>query len=69
MAAGGAGRLARLVEQLPASERDAVRARVVEERSYSEIAGELRCSEMVVRKRVSRGLARVRQALNETSST
>jgi RNA polymerase sigma factor (sigma-70 family) len=66
VAGGGAGRLARLVEQLPAGEREAVRARVVEERSYREIAAELRCSEMVIRKRVSRGLARVRKQLNET---
>jgi RNA polymerase sigma-70 factor (ECF subfamily) len=64
--AGDGGRLTRLVEQLPAGERDAVRARVLEERSYREIATELRCSEMVVRKRVSRGLARVRRQLNET---
>jgi RNA polymerase sigma factor (sigma-70 family) len=65
-AGGGTSRIARLVEQLPPGERDAVRARVVEERSYGEIATELRCSEMVVRKRVSRGLARVRRQLGET---
>ena len=29
----------------------------VEERGYAEIAAELRCSESVIRKRVSRGLA------------
>ena len=34
-----------------------------------EIAGELRCSELVVRKRVSRGLARMREQLKETGST
>jgi RNA polymerase sigma-70 factor (ECF subfamily) len=62
----GVSQLARLIEQLPPGERDAVRARVVEERSYGEIATELRCSEMVIRKRVSRGLARVRRQLNET---
>lgn len=33
------------------------------ERSYSEIAASLQCSEMVVRKRVSRGLARIRETL------
>jgi RNA polymerase sigma factor (sigma-70 family) len=66
VALGDAGRLAQLVDRLPAGEREAVRARVVEERSYGEIATELRCSEMVVRKRVSRGLARVRKQLNET---
>jgi RNA polymerase sigma-70 factor (ECF subfamily) len=60
----GAGRLAALVDELPADERHAVLSRVVEERSYREIASELKCSEMVVRKRVSRGLARVRAQLD-----
>jgi RNA polymerase sigma factor (sigma-70 family) len=60
----GAGRLAALVDELPADERRAVLSRVVEERSYREIATELKCSEMVVRKRVSRGLARVRAQLD-----
>ena len=49
-----------LVERLPEDERDAVKARVVQERAYSEIASEMRCSELVVRKRVSRGLGRLR---------
>jgi len=64
-AEGGAGRLAQLVAQLPADERFAVNARVVEERSYRDIAAELACSELVVRKRVSRGLARVREQLSD----
>lgn len=64
-AANGSGRLASLVARLPADERFAVNARVVQERSYREIAEELRCSEMVVRKRVSRGLARVREQLGD----
>lgn len=64
----GEGRLAALVGQLPAEEQHAVLARVVAERSYRDIAAELSCSEMVVRKRVSRGLARVREQLNETLS-
>jgi RNA polymerase sigma factor (sigma-70 family) len=54
-----------LLASLPALERDAVRARVVEERAYASIAAELRCSELVVRKRVSRGLARLRRELKE----
>ncbi len=62
---GGAGRLGQLVAQLPADERFAVHAHVVEERSYKEIAAELACSELVVRKRVSRGLARVREQLQD----
>ena len=59
------GDAATLVEALPADQGDAVRARVVEEREYGEIAKDLRCSEAVVRKRVSRGLAAVREQLEE----
>jgi RNA polymerase sigma factor (sigma-70 family) len=65
IADGGAESLQALVRALPAAERDAVLAHVVEERSYREIAAELRCSEMVVRKRVSRGLARLRAQLRQ----
>jgi RNA polymerase sigma factor (sigma-70 family) len=54
-----------LVEALPDNERSAIKARVVDERPYREIATELRCSELVVRKRVSRGLARLRRQLEE----
>jgi RNA polymerase sigma-70 factor (ECF subfamily) len=50
---------------LPVHERNAVLARVVEERDYREIATSLRCSEMVVRKRVSRGLQALRCELGE----
>jgi RNA polymerase sigma-70 factor (ECF subfamily) len=49
-----------LLEGLPADQRDAVRERVLEERDYQEIAARLRCSEQVVRKRVSRGLTALR---------
>jgi RNA polymerase sigma-70 factor, ECF subfamily len=52
-----------LVEELPADQQQAVRARVVDERDYGEIAKDLRCSEAVVRKRVSRGLASLRNRL------
>jgi RNA polymerase sigma factor (sigma-70 family) len=52
-----------LLAALPADERVAVSARVIEERAYGEIAVGLGCSEMVVRKRVSRGLARLRAEL------
>jgi RNA polymerase sigma factor (sigma-70 family) len=54
-----------LVDDLPAVQREAVRARVVEEREYADIAKDLRCSEAVVRKRVSRGLAQLRDELGE----
>lgn len=52
-----------LLDELPAHERAAVRARVIEEREYAEIAAALGCSELVVRKRVSRGLSRLRAGL------
>jgi DNA-directed RNA polymerase specialized sigma24 family protein len=51
------------MDGLPAAQRDAVRARIVDERDYGEIAMDLRCSEAVVRKRVSRGLAAMRERL------
>lgn len=54
-----------LVEQLPESQREAVRSRFVEDREYEEIARELKCSELVVRQRVSRGLSRLRNQLRE----
>ena len=69
VADGGRGRLAGLVDELPEDERVAVRSRVLDERPYSEIATELRCSELVIRKRVSRGLARMRDQLEEKGST
>ena len=55
-----------LLASLSPAERHAVRARVVEERTYESIAAEMRCSELVIRKRVSRGLARLRNELKET---
>ena len=55
-----AGSVGALLAGLPVDERVAVRARVIEERDYGEIARSLGCSEMVIRKRVSRGLARLR---------
>ncbi len=54
-----------LVEQLPSDQRAALTARVLEERDYGEIAREMHCSESVVRKRVSRGLATLRTRLKE----
>jgi RNA polymerase sigma factor (sigma-70 family) len=56
-----------LLESLPAGQRDAIAAHHLEERGYSEIAAELRCSESVVRKRVSRGLAALRANFGRSS--
>ena len=55
--------IADALARLSSEQYEAVRARVVDERSYSEIAIELECSEAVVRKRVSRGLASLRNEL------
>jgi RNA polymerase sigma-70 factor, ECF subfamily len=51
------------LDQLPADQREAVRARIVEERDYADIATTTRTSEAVVRKRVSRGLAGLRSRI------
>jgi len=53
------------LESLPPRERQAVEARVLDDRPYGEIASELRLSEAVVRKRVSRGLRRLRSHLGK----
>jgi RNA polymerase sigma factor (sigma-70 family) len=60
-----AGPALELVGELPPEQEQAVRARVIDERDYAEIAKDLRCSEAVVRKRVSRGLAQMREELGE----
>jgi RNA polymerase sigma factor (sigma-70 family) len=52
-----------LLAGLPAHEREAILARVLHEREYDELAVELGCSALVARKRVSRGLSRLRDAL------
>jgi RNA polymerase sigma factor (sigma-70 family) len=62
--ASGQGLMA-MVDELPHSQRQAIRARIVEERGYAEIASELQCSEMVIRQRVSRGLSRLKEQLKE----
>lgn len=57
------GRVLGLLECLPADQRDAVRAHIIDDRGYPEIADDTRTSEMVVRQRVSRGLRRLRKML------
>jgi RNA polymerase sigma-70 factor (ECF subfamily) len=51
------------LDSLPVDQQEAIWARIVDERDYPEIAADLRCSEAVVRKRVSRGLAALRSQL------
>ena len=50
-----------LASLLPSDQLQALAERVLEERSYTEIARRMDCSEAVVRKRVSRALATLRQ--------
>lgn len=59
----GAATLA--LDQLPSEQAAAIRARVIDEADYSEIAVMLRCSPSVVRQRVSRGLRVLRATLEE----
>jgi RNA polymerase sigma-70 factor (ECF subfamily) len=54
-----------LLATLPPSQAEAVRARVLDEEPYDVIAARMRCSELVARKRVSRGLATLRDVLEE----
>lgn len=49
--------------ELPREQQPAIEERVLRERDYPDIAGELRCSEALVRKRVSRGLRALRTRL------
>jgi RNA polymerase sigma factor (sigma-70 family) len=53
----------RALDELPGEQARAVRGRVLEERTYDELARELECSESVVRQRVSRGLKTLRTQL------
>jgi RNA polymerase sigma factor (sigma-70 family) len=59
------GALAAL-RSLPVDQREAVRARILDEKPYAEVAEQLCCSEPAARKRVSRGLAALRNRLEET---
>ena len=54
-----------LLETLTADQRQAIEEHHIEERGYAEIAGELHCSESVIRKRVSRGLAALHAQLQK----
>jgi RNA polymerase sigma-70 factor (ECF subfamily) len=59
--------IARRLDSLPTDQREAVVARVIAGRCYADIASDLRCSESVVRKRVSRGLAGLRRQMESGS--
>jgi RNA polymerase sigma-70 factor (ECF subfamily) len=63
--AGAVDLLAHLAKVLQPDQFAALRARVIDERDYSDIATELRCSESVVRMRVSRALKALRNGATE----
>lgn len=58
---GGHDGLLRALRDLPAEQFDAVHAYVLDEDDYPTVAARLECSQAVARKRVSRGLARLRR--------
>jgi RNA polymerase sigma-70 factor (ECF subfamily) len=62
---GGDARVEALLARLSPDQSDAVRARVLDEEDYAAIAARLRCSESVIRQRVSRGLATLRRIHEE----
>jgi RNA polymerase sigma factor (sigma-70 family) len=55
------------LRMLPAEQREAIERRVLEEEPYALIAARIGCSEQVVRKRVSRGLAALRRRMKESA--
>jgi RNA polymerase sigma-70 factor, ECF subfamily len=57
--------LERALQELPDEQRQAIERRVLDEEPYAEIAAQIGCSEQVVRKRVSRGLATLRRTAQE----
>jgi RNA polymerase sigma-70 factor (ECF subfamily) len=56
------------LDALPADQREAIQARILDERDYADIARSTRTSEAVVRKRVSRGLAGLRARMKENGA-
>jgi RNA polymerase sigma factor (sigma-70 family) len=56
------------LELLPDDQREAVLARVLDERDYADIATSARTSESVIRKRVSRGLTGLRRQLERNEA-
>jgi RNA polymerase sigma factor (sigma-70 family) len=56
-----------LLAGLPEDQQTAIRARILDDVPYPEIANQLQISELVIRKRVSRGLAALREQLEDPS--
>ncbi len=66
--AGGLGQRDGAFEPLTEDQRSAVRAHVIDERGYDEIARAHHTTEAVIRKRISRGLAAVRRGMGPRPS-
>lgn len=62
----GDGAALDFLADLPETQRDAIRQRVLHDRQYAEIASDLGLSEQATRQQVSRGLARLRKQLGRT---
>ncbi len=60
--------LRELSERLDPDQLQAIRARILDDREYAEIAAELECSESVVRKRVSRALGVLRRTMEASDN-
>jgi RNA polymerase sigma-70 factor, ECF subfamily len=60
--------LGEAMSTLPQEQREAVRLRAVDGRSYPEVAAELGCTEPTARMRVSRGLRRIASVLETDPS-
>jgi RNA polymerase sigma-70 factor (ECF subfamily) len=58
-------RIARELQRLPAEQRRALESHVVQERSYAELSLEWGISEQVIRARVSRGLRKLSDTLDD----
>jgi RNA polymerase sigma factor (sigma-70 family) len=63
----GESELGRALTRLPHEQREAIEKRVLDDESYEAIATGIGCSEQVVRKRVSRGLATLRREVRESA--
>lgn len=60
--------LGTMLSTLPADQQEAIRARIIEQESYAEIAQRIGCSQQVLRKRVSRGLATLKRVAKENGT-
>ncbi len=56
------------LDSLPREQRDALELRVVEERSYRDIASVLGCSEVAARLRVMKALGKLARLIRATSA-